>query len=151
MSNVSTILDTIVTTMGTLFPDKYRLVNPYDMENNAKYSKRDGWGLVVRPGSLGDYDAFCDSAMNQSIGIVLCKEVIRLENDTTDFDTKVKALLEEEKTVRVDFLNSDQLGIESSIGKIDYVGHDGINFITSGKTNFIYIEVNFRIDIIESL
>ena len=151
MSNISTILDTIVTTMTALYPDKYRLVNPYDLENNANYSKLDGWGLAVRPGSLGDYDAYCSTAMNQSIGIVLSKKVFRLENGIADFDTKVKELLEEEKTVRTTFLGADQLGIEANIGKIDYVGHDGVNFITAGKTNFIYLEVSFRIDIIESL
>jgi hypothetical protein len=151
MSKFSTVYDTLIAKIIELFPDKTRISNPYSIEENKNLFLRDGWGLTVRDASESGFQTNGDFNKTQTFGIVFTKEVIRTESDTDDFDTQIKLLFEDHKTLENTMLNCAQLGIPDSVGIINFSSNTGVQFVFVGDNNFIFSETQYTIDIIEAL
>jgi len=153
MSNISTIIDKIRQVVPTIsgFSGKAELYNPYSVEDNNINDLKDGWGLAVLDSSLSDLGEFCFHQESRQFKILLTKRTIRLETDVVALHTDSKALLEDAKNLAVRFVNPDQLGIDSNINKIDFIGNSGIEFFKVGKFNYLVTETIFGIDITENI
>ena len=104
MSNISTVYDTVLTTLGTLLPSKTRIPNGYDITENNIHYFRDGYGLKL--GSAAPLESeYCNFRLENEFTVVLTKEVYKTDSQTSQTDTAVKALREEVVTLQKDFLN----------------------------------------------
>lgn len=150
MSKVSTIYDTLLTTLATLLSGKTRIPNTYAIEENPMQYLEDSWGLRIDPENPAASE-FCRFSRLRTFTVILCREVFADEFDTTNNDTAVKALLEDVYTLQKDFMNPDQIGIESNIEKIDMGGTGPIVSLIGSNKNFIFIEVYFNIQITDNI
>ena len=150
MSKISTIFDTLLTTIAALYPSKTRIPNPYIIDDNSNQFLRDGYGLRISPETPSDSE-FCRFSRTRTFGIVLTKEVITTDSQTSQLDTASKALLEDVYTIQKDFMNYDQIGINDSIEKIDMLGTSAIEFYKGEFIDIISIEVLFNIQVTDDI
>jgi hypothetical protein len=148
MTNISTVYDGILTALGTHFPSKTKIPNPYEPENNPSPFLRDGYGLKFNGSEKedGEYNHYRASF---DFSVVISREVVKTDENTEAMETATKLLLEDVNTLRVDFCNADQIGVGTSVDLIDLSSSSGIEFIQGEKTNFINIEVNFLFSVAE--
>lgn len=150
MSNITTIYDTTLTRLATIFTGRTKIPNAYSLADNNTLFLRDGYGLKVVSSQVEESE-FCNYAYSVSFAIVITKEVLRLDSDSNQIDTVSKALLEDLKTLQDNFLAYDQIGINNNIEKIDFNGSSGIEFIVGDKFNFATLEVAINIMVREQL
>lgn len=150
MSRVSTVYDTILSVMATLFPNKTRIPNAYNLPNNNELFLRDGWGLRMDSGSQQSSE-FCNFRLERGFTIVFTREVLKTDSQTTNEDTAVKALLEDVYTVQKDFLNVDQFGAAASIDFVLIGSSSAVTEFMGEAERFKSIEASFLINITEDL
>lgn len=146
MSKVSLVYDAILTATAALFPNKRRIPNALVIEENPEQLLRDGYGLKVDAEAPAESE-FCNFSRNRIFTILLSKEVIKTDIQTTQMDTASKALLEDVYTLQKDFMNPDQITIEESIEQIEMAGTSAITPFVGDRENFISVEVSFQIQI----
>lgn len=152
MSNISTILDRIYVVLDTLLPSgsSYtRLTNAYDLEDNPEHLTRLGYGLLV--GSSNQLDTeFHVKTVQQSLSVVLTRNIIKINTNNSPVDMAIKAILEDANTIEKAFYNVNQLEIGQSIEDVDVIGSSAITYY-KGDTNFISLEIEFNFTISENL
>lgn len=150
MSKISDVYDTILTTVGTLFPSKTRIPNPYLIEDNPIQYLEDGYGVRIFPESPAPSE-YCRFSRTRIFSIVLSKEVITTDIQTIQYDTTAKELLEEVYTLQKDFLNPDQLGIEDKVEKIEMGGTGPIELFKGDKVDILTMDVLFQVQITDDI
>lgn len=152
MSNFSTVYDQLISLIPTLsgFTTKTKIINPYELESNDDNLLRDGWGLIVGDSFEGELDVFNKTNVNQSFGVVLTRELNQTYHNATPYETVTKLLIEDAVTLRVRFLNADQLGVQNNLELVRYVGRTGISFI-SDELKILTTTVNFNFSITENI
>ena len=150
MSNVSTIYDAILTAVGALFPNKTRIPNTLTLEENPDQLMRDGYGLRADDETPVEL-SFCTFSRNRVFTIRLTKEVVTTDMQTTQMDTAIKALLEEVVLLQKDFMNPDQIEVETSIEIIRMAGTSAVSAFSGDRENFILIDVSFEIQITDNI
>ena len=149
MSNFTTVYDQIITTLGTLFPDKREIPNPDNLLDNVDSELCDGYGVVIGPAipQNFDYNEFMEL---RDITIIFTEEVARLEGDESQFKTIKKNLIEDTVTLKKDFLANDQIGVTSSIQIINLESSSGVDIIP-GKEKILTASVTFSFGISETI
>ena len=150
MSKISTVVDTVRTAVTTLFANRREMSNPYSIEDHPQHVLDSGFGIAVTSMGQSDTDWLKSSNVSYTFEIILTNIIVKLESDRDKYYDGLKVLLEDELTLRQDLLAGDQLGIQASINKVDYVGTSGIEKVID-KNNHIYLSVAFDIDISEDL
>lgn len=150
MSKISTVYDTVLSTLSTLFSSKTRIPNPYFIEDNASQFLANGYGLKILPEANADSE-FCTFSRIRTFAVTFSREVIQTESETSQLDIAIKALVEDVYILQKYFINPNQLGIESSIEKIDIGGTTGIEFFSGERTNLIVMDVLFLIQITDDI
>ena len=109
MSNISTVIDAIRTTIPTLtgFSAKSEIPNPYSLEDNSTHLLKDGWGLVVEDAINATPEEFKSIRMDRDFTVVLTRQLFKTAHDVSTPITQYKALLEDQFTVTQDFLQQD--------------------------------------------
>lgn len=153
MSNISTVIDAVRQAIPLLagFSDKAEIPNPYSLADNDSQFLENGWGLSILSSSLSSINTFKDHSESRQMVISLTKQFVSIEGDNDAIHTDSKILLEDALILSKDLLDFDQLGIDSSVQKIDFVSNSGIEFVIGNKFNFIFTETIFNFDISESL
>lgn len=150
MSSISTIYDTILSTLGTMFSTRTRIPNPYIIEENPIQLLRNGYGLKILQEAPATSE-FCRFSRSRSLAITISKEVLSTELQTSAYDATVKALLEDAYTIQKDFLNPDQLGIESDIERIEMAGTGPIELLKGDKINILSMDILFIVQVTDDL
>lgn len=151
-TKITTVYDAFRSTLATLFPNKKDIPNPYSIEDNDQHVIADAYGLKVSNIVTADIDILKESTVSYVFTVVLARELVRVDSDTDILPTQTKALLEDEVIIRKDFLNADQLNVATSVARIDYVTASGVQFFKKGnKHNFISLEIDFNVDIFETI
>ena len=150
MSNVTTIYNTLLTSLASLFSSRTRIANPYSIEDNTVIFLKKGYGLKIGSSSVGEGE-FCTYVYDLNVSVTLTNQVVKLESSTDAHDDPVKELLEASNTLQDAWLDGNQIGIESSISKVDFNGTSEVNFVNAGKNNFVTMDVSFIIQIREDL
>jgi len=151
MSNVSLAFDAARTAIGTLFPNMTELPNPYSVEDNNQMLLENGWGLKFGASTVSPFEVLKETTSIIEFVVVLSTQIIRLDSDVEAIHTQMKALFEDEVTLRKDFLNPDQLQAQPNIRKIEWTSTSEPLEIQVSRFNFKYIEVNFSFDLAENI
>jgi hypothetical protein len=149
-SRISAIYDGVLTALAAMYPNKTRIPNALVISENAEQFLRDGYGLRIDPESPSDSE-FCRFSRSRIFTVILSREVISDEFGTTSIDTASKALLEDTYSLQKDFMNQDQIGIESSIELINMAGTSSIIPFIGERGNFVLIEVSFQIQVTDDI
>jgi hypothetical protein len=150
MTNISTVYDTLITSLATLFSTKTRIPNPYSLEDNPHHQLTNGYGLKVNGSTVADSE-FCTVSQTTDFGIVFTKQVVKLDSDNDGYDSAIKELLEASNTLQINWLKNNQIGIEANITQVNFINTSGVDFVVAGKNNFVTIEVGFSIQVRENL
>lgn len=153
MSNFTTFYDQARTAIAALsgFTTKTEIPNPYSLSDNDKHQLIDGWGIRVLDGSLSAQQEFKSVWEDASFEVVVTKEVVRTNNDITNFVTAVKSVMEDIVTLKMDFMADDQIGVSSNVEKIDFVSRSGIQSVNDNKFNYIFASILFSVTLKETL
>lgn len=150
MSKVTVVYDKLLEVLPVLFPDKTRVPNSDSLDDNMAQYTRDGWGLRVDAQDFVESE-FKDIETGRVFTVILTREIIKTDSQTSQVDTARKAILEDVLTVQKDFFNDDRLGIPESLARVEITGTSSIQELRSGKSNFLFVEVYFNMHIREDL
>lgn len=151
MSNISTVYDALKGALPVLFSSKLDIPNPYSLEDNAVRMLVNSYGIKINDVTEGPIDVLKDTNVTYAFSVVLTSELVRMESDTAILHTTVKQLYEDALIVRKDYLNADQLGVPDNVEKIDYVSTTGVQYFNKGKNSFVSIEIDFNVEISETI
>ncbi len=143
-TKISNVYDDILTELASIFPNKTRIPNAYSLENNQITFMRDSYGLRVDSAAPIDRDYTVFSRF-RNFTIVLTREVVTTEVQTSQMDTAVKAMLDDFYTLQKEFLAGDQFGSSENIDIVNVGAFSGIEFFNFEKGNFINAEIAFSI------
>lgn len=144
MSNFSTILDAIRSTLASTFPTKTQIPNPYAIEKNSDVFLENGYGIMVRSASSTILEQ-CRDHENRIIDILFVKRVFRVIIDTDNMHSETKSLIEDTLTFKKIMLSNNQLGIDSNLEQITLQSDSGVNFVFANEFNFLYSIVSFNV------
>ena len=148
-TSISTVYDAILTELGTIFASKTRIPNAYSLQDNPVQFLRDSYGLRVDAAVETQRD-FCTFSRSRDFTVILTREVIKTEIQTTQVDAAVKAILEDVYTLQLHFKAADQIGAATSIDIINIGAFTGIDYFIFEKSNFMTTEVSFSINVSNS-
>lgn len=151
MSKISTVYDTVRSALATLFPNKTEIPNPYSLADNNDRLLLDGVGLRVGNQVIGTLETLKDSIIIRDFSVIFTKHVMATADNPDPIIVETKNILEDSVIARLDLLDFDQMGIDLSVEKIDYLGSSGIEFINSGKFNIISLVNTFSFEISEEI
>ena len=152
MSKVTNVYNGVLTALATLYPNKTRIPNVMksSLEYNPEQFLRNGYGLKVESESPegGEFHTF---TRNRIFSIVLTKEVLTTNMQTSQMDTAILSLLEETYSLQKDFMNADQIGIDNYLDIINMVGSSEVYHFVGERNSFIAIDVMFNIRITDDI
>lgn len=151
MSNISTVHDQILTRLGFLCSSNtsyLRIPDPYDLTNNGEIFLRKGYGLKYDGASPSESE-FNQYAFSHTFTVVLTRELLKLEGQTSPDDDITKAFLEDTYRIQNDFNQSNELGIDSNIRMITLGANSPIEKINGDQVKFKSIEISFEFLICE--
>lgn len=146
ITSITTTYNQIMTRLGYIFSGNSsytRVSDPYDLPNNSELFLRKGYGLRYNGASVVDSELH-QFAMEHNFSVITTRELIRLENKPDALDDVSLSLLEDATAVQKDFYHPSELGVDSSIRKIDLVGISPIQKVNGEKVKFKYIETSFN-------
>lgn len=106
MSRYNTVYDFLISEMGTLFPSKTRIPNPYVYTDNSISFMRDSWGIRAG-GHIQTGGELHNLTQRYDFILSFVREVIRLDHSTGDFVAVEKALENDITTARKHFYDTD--------------------------------------------
>lgn len=150
-TKITTIYTQIRSVVGTLLTGKTEIPNPYSLENNTELFLKNGWGVIIGSAQNSAMNIIKDDIESREFTVVITRQIFRLESDTAIMPAESLTLLEDIRTVKNDFLDFDQIGIEGSIEQIRFISASGIQFLQLGSFNFIYATLTFNFEYSETI
>lgn len=157
MSSIDEVFDAIRAAIPTYsgFSTKFEIPNPYSLESNPNNYMEDSWGLIVGAGTRSPKEnvAVMDYRLSteRPISVVLSRAVYEVHDFDKQINEEVKNMLLDAKTIRDNFLSLSKFGVLKGGEEIVYVGDSGVNFINADKFNLIYTQIDFEIEIVETI
>jgi hypothetical protein len=148
MSKISTVYASLVSSVGSLFPSKIRMHNPYNLDNNPDICKKDSWGLRVE-NAENVVSEFCNLTLNRTFTVVLMRQFVTLSSKEDGFDAVSIGLLEDQQSVASLVSSTSELGQDSLIDSINILSISGIQEMVSDEKKYLFSEVTFNISISE--
>jgi hypothetical protein len=149
MSNVSLVYQGLIQKVSGLFPDKTRIPNPYNLQDNIDKLLCDGFGIKVGPESGSEYAEFNSFTVSRTFSVVLTREMVATSSDSDVPDDISLKLLEDIYEARKMIFGPEKMGL-SSILNVSIGSSDGVNEVKSGQRKFLSTEFSFSIDINEN-
>jgi len=149
MSKITTVYDTLLTVIGTIFPEKTRVFDAYSILDNPEHVLRDGYGLR-KTGTNFEQAEYCRFTDTHGFEVVLTREVVRGEDQLNPIDTQVKSLLEDAFELRERVYRYDELGITTDITQVQLGDVSGVDRLNVGNGRFITITVSFTVQVSEN-
>lgn len=148
MSKISTVYDTVLTALGTIFSEKTRLLDGYVITDNPEHLMRDGYGIRKTPTNFQETE-LCRFTDAHDFEVVLTREVVRGEDQLTPVDDSVKALLEDAFEFRERFYRYDELGIPTDITAVNMGSMTPVERVNVGNGRFITVSIAFTVLVTE--
>ena len=151
MSKITTIIDNLVTFLGTTYPaPAQEHVNPYALELNDEFGLSDGWSFFIGPVQNTSEMASCQLSVERDIVINRSLKCYASKEDVSIRRTVEKQLLEEQYNLLK--LIEAEPTIQDSIALITFVGDNGIELIQGeGEVAFLALRSTFTIRYYEQL
>ena len=150
MSKISTVYTAIISKAIDLFPDKTRLHNPYNLEENPDIVRKNSWGLRVENASQETVE-YCNLSLNRTFTMVFLRQFVSLASKEDGFDAVTALLLEDQQTFSQSIFSPTEIGQQINIDRIEINSISGIQEMTSGEKKYLFNEVTFNILISELL
>lgn len=151
MSAISEIIDTLDTTLKTLYPagTARSLTDPYNIDLNDDIALKRGYGFYMGTGSdRGTMGT--ELAIDRELVVTLTIETGSSEHKTSKRLGAEKALLEDHHKL-ISLLQLDP-ALNEKVSGIIYQNDNGIEFIFGEeKTNFLMIQSRFLVTYVEQL
>lgn len=148
MSKISTVYDTLLTILSTIFPEKTRLFDAYIITDNPEHIMRDGYG-IRKTSTDFSVSEFCRFSDSHGFEIVLTREIVHGEDQTGPIDTVVKALLEDAFEARERVYRPDELGIPTDVTQVDLGSVSSIDRVNVGNGRFVTVSIAFTVQVTE--
>lgn len=149
-SKLTTVYPAIITKIGTLFPSKTRLHNPYQVEENPEITRKDSWGLKVESANREDLE-YCNLSLDRTFTIVFVRQFVSLAGKEDGFDAVTLALLEDQQTFCNAFWATDKIGQGDNIERIEISSITGVQELNATEKKYLFCEVTFNILINEAI
>lgn len=149
MSIVTTVYDALIAQFNTLYPNKTRLFNPYELKDNANLILKDAWGLKVGSAQRIELD-YCNLALERNYTLVLTRSFATVNNKETDFDLITKGILEDQRLALNDLWELETISATQG-NKLEITNIGGIDFMVSDEKKLIFIEIEFSITTSEKI
>ena len=144
MSNVTTIQNSLVTTLETLFPNKTVIPNPFNLEDNNQNLMKNGYGFFYGPASLPDFDLGIHiQGYSRDFNVVMTRNVYRTDVSPDPFSTTQLALIEDQNTLVNTF--ADVRNLDQNVVSIEFVSDSGVEFIFADKNNYLALTTTFAV------
>ena len=150
MSKISTVYSAIITKIGTLYPSKTRLHNPYQIIENPEIIRKDSWGLRTESAFREDTE-YCNLSLNREFTIVFVRQFVSLAGKEDGFDAVTASLLEDQQTFCNAFYSTDQIGQSANVERIEISSISGVQELIGDEKKYLFSEVTFNILISESI
>ena len=150
MSKISTFIDTLRTEVQALFANRLEIVNPLNLEDNPRNNQDYGFGITIDTSGESPIDVLQFTNNRYNATVILTQVVVKKESDADKYFDGLKALLEDELTLRKKLLSRDQLGIDDSVNLISNVNTGGVERFADNNRN-LSISVSFDVDISEEI
>jgi hypothetical protein len=148
MSKISSVYDSIVSKVETLFPAKTRLHNPYEFSDNPEIIMKDCWGLKVSQATREEIE-YCNLSIARDFSFVLIRQFASVGSKDDAFDSVSKFLLEDQQSFLNTFFSPTELGVANIIDKIEFDTIGGIDFVQTEQKKYLFCEIAFKITISE--
>jgi hypothetical protein len=148
MTKISTVYSAIINKANQLYPNKTRLHNPYNLDENPDLVRKDSWGLKVQDASQETVE-YCNLSLNRTFTIVFLRQFVSLASKEDGFDAVTASLLEDQQTFAQAIFSPNEIGQASNIDRIDITSISGIQEMTSGEKRYLFNELTFNILISE--
>lgn len=149
-TKISVVYPAIITKIGTLFPSKTRLHNPYQIIENAEIVRKDAWGLRTESASREETE-FCNLSLDRTFTIVFVRQFVSLAGKEDGFDAITALLLEDQQTFCNAFFSTNQIGQTDSIERIEISSISGVQELVGDEKKYLFSEVTFNILISEAI
>jgi len=144
MSNVSTIHDSLIASLASLFPSKTVIPNPFNLEDNNQNLLKNGYGYFYGAAGLPEFDLGIHiQGYARDFNIVMTKNVYRTDISPDPFATTQLALLEEQNTLVNSF--ADIRNLDQNVVSIEFVSDSGVEFIFADKNNYLALTTTFAV------
>ncbi|MGV8130801.1 MAG: hypothetical protein ACP5N7_01735 [Candidatus Pacearchaeota archaeon] len=148
-TKITTIYDAIHTWIATLFPTKYELSDPSNIENNDFVSLENGYGISFNSATNTTRMLGCQYTLMRDITITLTTKFIGGHKSISISDTTTKSLLEDLHLLIKDWDKNEV--ILGAISNRKFLGDNGIERVFGDNKTFIMIKANFQIEYTEDL
>jgi hypothetical protein len=148
MSKITDVYEAIIDQIGTLYPTKARLHNPYNVEENPDIIRKDSWGLKVESASREETE-FCNLSLNRTFTIIFLKQFVSLAGKEDGFDAVTLSILEDQQTFCNTFYSPTEIGEQANIDRIEISNISGIQEVVTGEKKYLFGEITFNILISE--
>lgn len=150
MSKISTVYDTLLTLVPSLYSGKTELILPYDLDQNPEHLLRNGWAVrdVATSPLDGSFHTFVDG---HGYEIVFTREIVKTIDQVTPLHSAYKLLKEDMVVLRKRLMQPDQLGIEASIERVVLGNTTPPETIFAEQRNFLSLGCNVTFEIRENL
>lgn len=136
-TDVTTIYDTFVTRMGTLFPTHRRLTDVFDLTHNNEQFLTQGWGLLFGVATNTNRHVSKNLSISREITVHLTRRVYARELDPVKKADAEKSLLEDQQILIADLEQDFTLTTGDHI--VRFISDTGIFPVHTEKELFIGI------------
>jgi len=150
-SRFSTAYDSLRSALSATFSTKTEIPYPYSLQDNPFQFIVNGYGLKIGSGSSGELENLAFSSSIISFSVILTREVVGFSSVNTSLNTNIKNLYDDMTTIKSYMLDNERVSPMYLGEEIKYISDSGIQEILNGKQRFIFIEVNFSIDITQQI
>jgi hypothetical protein len=148
MSKISDVYSAVISSIETLYPQKTRLHNPYNIDDNPDLVRKNSWGLKVESATREETE-FCNLSLNRSFTIVFLRQFVTLAGKEDGFDSVTVGILEDQQSFSNTFYSPSELNQQSKIDRIEIGNISGIQEVVSGEKKYLFGEITFNILISE--
>jgi hypothetical protein len=148
MSKISTVYSGLISSIQTAFSAKTRLHNPYQLEENPDIVRKDAWGIRVLSANQETIE-YCNLSLNRNFTVVFIRQFVSLAGKEDGFDAVTGLILEDQQTLSGILFSPTEIGLQSSVDRIEITEISGIQELTTGEKRYLFGEVTFNILISE--
>jgi len=148
MSGITDAFDNIHTRVAALLSSHSRLSDPYDLERNAEFQVKQGYGVALKDGVYKPREMLVvggKRSQEKTFEISITRKLYARELDGAAKDTTVLQLHEDLALIINDFVLDGTLNDSAIL--TEWVGESGTFNVYPDKDNFIGIQATFTVEI----
>lgn len=150
MSKIAEAYDALRDELKILFPDKFELVNPNDIEKNPSNTLLDGFGIRVGPARNTNRNTSDCLSVARDMTVILTKQTFTQQLDADSKHEIAVELLEEHFLVIKKYEAEPTLG-PNEITNFIFDSDNGIENVVPGEEKYIKIEINYKMEYFEKI